>query len=186
MAIAPSSAYDALQNVDALFQGQKGGPLPSTVILDYLYGVAAYKAWQSNRGGDSFNRMEAYRNQNYAQIPPLTPAPPEDAMDEDVTSGPDDVNDPDYISGTDVTSGPDDPNDSDYKPPKPRKRLTPTRRSGLEETMDELNMILMYIHGITPEIAAERRQKEIEREEQAAQEASRSKAMEWRNHLGVH
>ena len=38
--------------------------------------------------------------------------------------------------------------------------------------MDELNMFLMYIHGITPEMAAERNQKEIGREEQAAQEAS--------------
>jgi len=41
--------------------------------------------------------------------------------------------------------------------------------------MDELNMVLMYMHGITPEVAAERRQKEIEREERVAQEASRSK-----------
>ena len=51
--------------------------------------------------------------------------------------------------------------------------------------MDELNMFLMYIHGIAPEMAAERRQKEIEREERAAQEASRNKVMEWRDHLDV-
>ncbi|KAH9981828.1 hypothetical protein BJV74DRAFT_797717 [Russula compacta] len=69
------------------------------------------------------------------------------------------------------------------KPSQPRKCYTPTRRSGLEEIMNEFNMVLMYIHGITPEMAAERRQKEIEREERAAQEASRSKVMEWRNHL---
>ena len=138
--------YDALQNVDALFRGE-GIPLPSTIILDYLYGIAAYKAWRSERG-DSFDQMNAYRNVYYAQIPP-----PPHGIDE-----------------TDVTSGPDNRNDSNYKPPQPRKRYTPTR-SGLEETMDELNMFLMYIHGITPEMAAERRQKEIEREEQAAQEA---------------
>ena len=71
-------------------------------------------------------------------------------------------------------------------PPAPRKRYTPTRRSGLKETMDELNMFLMYIHGITPEMAAERRQKEIEREERAAQEASRSKVMGWKNHPDVY
>ena len=157
-------AHDALQNVDALFQGQ-GVPLPSTVILDYLYGIAAYKAW-SSKHGDSFNQMMAYRKKHYAQIPPSIPAPP-------------DVD-------TDVTSGPDDPNDTDYKPPKPRKRHAPTRRSGLEDTMDELNLLLMYFHGITPEMAAERRQKEIEREERVAQEAGRSKVMEWRNHVGVH
>ena len=134
----PRFAHDALQNVDALFGGS-GVRLPSTVILDYLYGIAAYKAWR--RRGDGLNRMQAYRNEHYAQIPP-PPTPP------------------------------------------PRKRYT-SRRSGLEETMDELNMVLMYMHGITPEMAAERRQKEIEREERAAQEASRSKVMEWRNHLDV-
>jgi hypothetical protein len=154
----PRLALDALQNVDAVFRGE-GVPLPSTVILDYLYGVATYKAWRSERG-DGFNRMRAYRNEHYTQIPP--PLPP------DNTDDPDD------------TSGPDDPND-DYKPPATRKRYPTTRRSGLEETMDELNMVLMYIHGITPEMAAERRQKEIEREERAAQETSRSKVMEWRN-----
>ena len=52
----------------------------------------------------------------------------------------------------------------------------------MEETMDELNMFLMYLHGITPEMAAESRQKETEREEQ---EVGRSKVMEWRNHLDV-
>ena len=45
----------------------------------------------------------------------------------------------------DVTSGPDGPNDSDCKPPQPRKRYTPTRRGGLEETMDELNMFF-YVY----------------------------------------
>jgi len=137
--IPPVFAHEALQNVDALFGGE-GVPLPSTVILDYIYGIAAYKAWRSKRG-DGFNQTKAYLNEHYAQIPPPPPAPPDG---------------------------------------------TRTRRSGLEETMDELNMLLMYIHGITPEMAAERRQKEIEREERAAQEASRSKMMEWRNHLDVH
>ncbi|KAH9983216.1 hypothetical protein BJV74DRAFT_894942 [Russula compacta] len=125
--VCPSLALATGANVDALFRGE-GVPLPSTVILDYLYGIAAYKAWRSKRG-DDLNQMKAYRNEHYAQIP---------------------------------------------KPSRPRERYTPTR-SGLEETMDELNMVLMYIHGITPEMAAERRQKEIEREERAAQEASRSK-----------
>jgi hypothetical protein len=158
-------AHYALQNVDAVFRGD-GVSLPSTVILDYLYGVAAYKAWRSKRG-DGFNEMEAYRNEHYAQIPPPTPALP------------------DGIDDIDVTSEPDGPNDTDYKPHQPRKRYTPRTRSGLEEAMDELNMFLMRIHGITPEMAAERRQKEIEREERVAQEASRSKVMEWRNHLDV-
>ena len=151
----PFVAQAALQNVDALFQGE-GVPLPSTVILDYVYGIAAYKAWRSKHGV-GFNKMRAYHIEHYAQIPPpLVP--------------PDDIDD----------------TDSDYKPHKRRKPYTSTRRSGLEETMDELNMVLMYMHGITPEMAAERRQKEIDRDERAAQEASRSKVMEWRNHMDVY
>jgi len=182
--IPPSMAFDALQNVDALFGGT-GVQLPSTVILDYVYGIAAYKAWRS-RPDDGFDQMEAYHNEHYAQIPLPPPSSQDD--DTDVTSGPEDPNDLDYdpLDDTDVTPGPEDLNDPNYEPLPSRKRYTPTRRSGLEEAMDELNMFLMHIHGITPEMAAERNQKEIEREEQAAQEASRSKVMEWRNHLDVH
>ena len=140
----PSIAHDALRNVDAQFGGN-GALLPSTVILDYLYGIAAYNAWHSNCS-DSFNEMEAYRNQHYAQISPPPPPQPDD---------------------TDVTPRADDPNETDYISLQSRKYHTPTRRTGLEDAMDRLNMFLMYIHGITPEMAAERRQKEIEQEEQA-------------------
>lgn len=161
-----SMAHDALQNVDALFEGT-GESLPSTVILDYLYGIAAYKAWRSGREhdgdehDDGFKQMDAYRNTHYVTIPLLSP----------------------QTDDTDVTSRPDDPNDSEYIP---QEHYRSTRRSGLEEAMDELQIFLMNICGITPEMAAERRQKEIEREEQAAQEASRNKVMEWRNHLDVY
>jgi hypothetical protein len=147
----PKIAFDALRNVDAIFRGE-GVALPSTFILDYLYGVAAYKAWGSRRG-DGYNQMRAYRDKYYVNIPPL---PSSAAPDEDRK-------------------------DLDYHPPRKRPK-----RSDLEESMDELNMVLMYIHGITPEMAAERRQKEIEREERAAEEASRSKVMEWKDHLDVY
>jgi len=133
-----SMAHQAIQNVDVLFQGE-GVPLPPPVILDYIYGISAYKAWGS-KSNDGFNQMEAYRNEHYAHIPPPSPA-------------------------------------------QPRRHHAPTRRGGLDETMDKLNRFLMYIQGITPEMAAERRQKEIEQEERAAQEASRSKVTEWRDRL---
>jgi hypothetical protein len=140
-------------NVDARFQGEGGSP-PSTVILDYVYGVAAYRSWRSQRG-DAI--MDDYRQTHYANITPLPPAPQ------------DDLDDPD-----------------DYKSPEPGKRYRRRDESDLSKAMDELNMVLMYIHGITPEEAAERRQKEIEQEERAAQEASRSKVMEWRDHMDVY
>ena len=78
----------------------------------------------------------------------------------------------------------DDPDDPYHKPPEPGKCYR-RDESDLSKAMDELNIVLMYIHGITPEVAAERRQKEKEQEERAAQEASRSKVMEWRNHMDI-
>jgi hypothetical protein len=156
----PKHAHDALQNVDALLRGE-GDPLPSTVILDYVYGIAAYNAWRS-QSGDGFDKIKAYRDEHYAKIPPL-PSASRDYIDDD------------------DTPVPDDPKDSDYKP---HHSLVPTtKKSVLEETMDELNLFFMHIQGITPEMAAERRQKEIEREERAAQEAGRGKVLEWRDRV---
>jgi hypothetical protein len=126
-------------NVDALFQGDRVS-LPSTAILDYVYGVAAYRAWGSKQSS-GFNFMKTYHEQHYAHIPPPpSPAPPDDYRD------------------------------------------TPARKSGLEESMDELNTFLMYIQGITPEMAAKKR----EQEEQAAQEVGRSKVKEWRDHIDIY
>ena len=140
------AAHSAGANVDALFQGQgEGDLLPSTVILDYVYGVAAYQSWHSKHGNVS-TVMDAYHEKHYARIPPLPL-------------------------------------------PEPGERYLSTKRRGesdLSKAMDELNMVLMYVtRGITPKEAAERRQKEIEQEEWAAQEASRSKVMEWRERMDV-
>jgi hypothetical protein len=139
-------AHSALQNVDALFRGD-GVSLPFTVILDYLYGIAAYKAWRS-RSNDGFSRMEAYRDEHYARC-----------------SAP-----PDGIDDTDVPSGPS----------RSRKRHTPRGTSGLEETMDELNMFFyayLWNHA--------RNGSRARAERNRAGGASRSKVMEWRNHLDV-
>ena len=151
--IDPSSmAFIFLQNVDVLFRGE-GVPLPSTVILDYVYGychlqsLAKQERWFQPNGGIP------------QQILRTDSATSTRGIDEtDVTPEPDNPNDSDYappedIDDTDVTSG---PNNLDYKPP--RKHYAPTRRNGLEETMDE-DELKIYIHGITPEMAAERRQK---------------------------
>jgi hypothetical protein len=119
-----------LQNVNALLGGDEV-PLPFTFILDYLYGIVVYKAWCS-KSNDGFNQLEEYRNEHYAR----RSAPP---------GGMDD---------TDVPSEPEDPN---YSPSRSRKCYTPTGTSGLEETMDELNMFFMRIYGITPEMGSRAR-----------------------------
>ncbi|KAH9062560.1 hypothetical protein EDB83DRAFT_2315423 [Lactarius deliciosus] len=49
----------------------------------------------------------------------------------------------------------------------------------MAKAMDDLNAFLMFVRGITPEEAAKRREKRMEEEELKAQEAIRSKVMEW-------
>jgi hypothetical protein len=51
--------------------------------------------------------------------------------------------------------------------------------------MDDLNSVLMAIQGITPQEAAKRREKWLREEELKAQEASRSKVVEWMNTADV-
>jgi len=135
-------------NVDALFQGE-GGSLPSPAILDYAYGVAAYKCWRSRMHVGNVgvpDVMNNYCNHHYAQIPALPPTPPDDTGHDAWKRHP-------------STRGRDD--------------------SELAKAMEELNVLLMHINGTTPEEVAERRQKIIEQRERAAQEASRSKVLEW-------
>ncbi|KAI0284833.1 hypothetical protein BC826DRAFT_919135 [Russula brevipes] len=139
--VPPHIALGCGANVDALFQGE-GGSLPSSVILDYTYGVAAYKCWRSRMhvgNGGVPEVINNYRSDHYSHIPPRPPTPP------------------------DVTARRDE--------------------SELAKAMDELNVFLMHINGTTPEEVAERRQKILEQRERAAEEASRSKVMEWRKHV---
>ncbi|KAH9962045.1 hypothetical protein BJV74DRAFT_954505 [Russula compacta] len=84
--VHPNLALGTGANVDALFQGE-GGSLPSTVILGYVYGVAAYNPVVATVV--TFNGDYDCRKTHYANIPPLPPAPPDDADDADDTSGPD-------------------------------------------------------------------------------------------------
>lgn len=93
--IDPSSmAFIFLQNVDVLFRGE-GVPLPSTVILDYVYGychlqsLAKQERWFQPNGGIP---QQILRTDSATS-----------------TRG---------IDETDVTPEPDNPNDSDYAPPE--------------------------------------------------------------------
>jgi hypothetical protein len=65
----PGIAFSLGANVDVLFEGDGNLP-PSTVILDYVYGVAAYKTWRSKRDGD-FEPMTRYCKEHYTDITPL-------------------------------------------------------------------------------------------------------------------
>ncbi len=96
--------------------------------------------------------IRAYFTQHYETIPVPRPRAP---------------------SGESSSDKQDDPNDPDYLPEC--GHIT----SPMEKAMEELDMIFMYLRGITPEEAAIRREKRLEEEEQMAQEAGRRKVMEW-------
>ena len=132
---------------------------PPALILDYAYGIAAFGAWRSRRGGEVHAIMRNYRGEQYAHIPPL-PRQVDDFGGSDNEAGADDEDDrdrdPTYNSGTSLRKG-----------------------DTIAEVMDELNSVLMGFHGITPQEAAIRREKRMKEEELMAQEAGRSKVVEW-------
>jgi len=48
----------------------------------------------------------------------------------------------------------------------------------MTQAMDDLNLVLMRVNGITPQLV-DKRDKQMEEEERVAQERSRSKVEEW-------
>jgi hypothetical protein len=158
--LRPSIALIHGASVDAVFQGTP----PSAVILDYMYGVAAYKYWGSKLGRSV---VERYYLEHYAQIPAPPRRPSSNSQSNSSFNDLDNPNNP----------SPTSPQEGHHRSPKMAKTMA--------KTMDELNLVLMLLQGTTPEEVANKREKEIKEEEEKAQEASRSKVMEWRDTTDV-
>ena len=94
--------------------------------------------------------LNKYRKDHYEPIPMPSPAPLSD--DDDIL---DDTGQSKIVEGG-VRRG--------YK---------------MARAMDELNLVLMSLCGTTPDEASRRREKEMEKEEQNAQEAGKRKVAEW-------
>ena len=145
-------------SVDANFQGTDD-TTPPFVLLNFIYGVAAYQRWQSRPG---ISIIEKYFNDHYKKIPVPPPRAPSSERENSFSEQDDSDKDPSYY------------------PPKGRRRPKGTHHtSAREKAMDDMYKISMFIRGITPEEAAMRREKRLEEEEQMAQEAGRRKVMEW-------
>ena len=69
---------------DACTRGT-GTPRPSTIILDYVYGVAGYQRWGS--GQEIKELMQQRFTESYASIP-IPPAPPHTSDDGDIDMSP--------------------------------------------------------------------------------------------------
>ena len=151
--------FDLVSPKDAEFHGTEG-TLPPTIILDYIYGIAAYNLWKHV---PVHNIMEKYYTEHYKSIPlPFA------------HSG----SSSDHNSGVDSNNG--DDHDPDYDPgPSHGQSHHVRKRNVLSETMDELNLLLMLLSGITPEKRRLEWEKKMEEEELIAQKESQRKVMEW-------
>jgi hypothetical protein len=126
-------------------------PPPPDIILDYMYGVAAYKLWRSHPQSVD-DVMSTYCRGHYRHISPLPQQNPSTAS-QTLTEG-------DYI-----------PSSSEDE---------------MSQAMDDPNLALMCISGITPQELADQRKKQAEEEEQVAQETSQRKVAQWMEHRTSH
>lgn len=113
--------------------------MPPSLILDYFYGVAAYKRWK--RGLEGELALEGYYLEHYKSIPPF-PGTHDDTLPDD------DSRDPDYDPRTPPTHN-------------------PHRFDTMVQAMDDMNFHIMGLRGITPQEWTAQQQ-EKEKEEQNA------------------
>ena len=150
---------DPIRQSDARIAGTGISP-PSTVVLDFLYGVAAYRRWGS--GQDIKEIMQHHFTEHYKSIP----IPPASLPSSDGDSSPesDDLDD-----------------DDKYKPNRPpRGRNHSSNMSdGMLRAMDNVLTLSMLLKGTTPELMATERQRREEAEELRAKEASQVKVQQW-------
>ncbi|KAI0256175.1 hypothetical protein BJV78DRAFT_1169769, partial [Lactifluus subvellereus] len=126
----PSVALSYGAHMDAQFQGTEI-PLPPAIILDYLYGIAAYNRWRSRQSDDDVHTvMKSYRREHYADIPRMPPS-----------------------NNDDDASGPDPPTSLQRRP-----YMSIRRGDVMGTAMDKLYSVLMSLQGITPQEAANRRE----------------------------
>ncbi|KAH9159005.1 hypothetical protein EDB89DRAFT_1866729, partial [Lactarius sanguifluus] len=159
----PFAAFAVGAHVDAMFRGTGRSP-PSAVILDYVYGIAAYRSWSSLGPGGIHDIMDTYRRQNYAHLPHEPPNDEDSQEDSPPSRESDDPNDTEYDPSDDTSSG----EPSDGSDPLP----TSSQRT---KTIHKLNTVLVLLQGVTPQEAANRREMKMEEAALNAQEAGQSK-----------
>ena len=83
MSMPPTILFPAGANLDIRFRGT-GTPLPSDLILDYVYGIAAFKCWGIE---GSREMLQTYYESHYKPVL-LTPNP-HSGVDDDADYAPD-------------------------------------------------------------------------------------------------
>ena len=130
---------------------------PSTIILDFMYGVAAYQYWGS--GHDIEEVMQRRFTEYYKSIP----IPPASLPSSD-NPEPDGLNDDDEYELNRRSSG---------------RNHSSNMSDGMLHAMDNILALSMLLKGTTPELMAAERQRQEEAEELRAKEASQVKVEQW-------
>jgi hypothetical protein len=154
--------FEAGANLDILFQGTGTSP-PSDIILDYMYGVAALQRWGVEASREKLQKVYESRYK------PLLTAPGPHSGDDGTDSADDEGGD----------DG-DDPRDADYDPNASQQHHASIRRGDkMAKAMDNLNAVLMYLKGTSPQEVAARWEKRMDEEEEITRKASQNKVMGW-------
>ncbi|KDQ56787.1 hypothetical protein JAAARDRAFT_301400 [Jaapia argillacea MUCL 33604] len=159
--LIPHGGVRPILPFDACIAGTGNLP-PPAILLDYMYGVAAYRRWGC--GEHIKELMERRFTERYGTLP----APPvSGSASDDEDSGP---------------SG--DAHDSDSQPNRQRRggarRHGSTMSAGMLQAMDDVLLLSMLTRGTTPESVSRERRRREEEEELRRQEASRSKVEAWK------
>jgi len=152
--IIPDSSRRRVPDDDARLVGSES-ELPSVVLLDFIYGAAAYQRWKTDETVDS--KLNSYCSEKYEKI--LSPKGPKLVPIE--SSGSEEV---------DISNGNSD--DPDWREGMP----------GMLDAMDKVMDISWKVRLRTmpvPEKVVARLQKEEEEEELREQEATRMKVLGW-------
>ncbi|KZP03417.1 hypothetical protein FIBSPDRAFT_969021 [Athelia psychrophila] len=149
--------YAQLPDLDAHFAGM-GVSLPPSILLDYMYGAAAYRCWGAGQGieGMMQNRFSAH----YENIPMPPPSP---------------------TSSTSSNPGSiyDSSNGDKFKPLPRRRYYKLDMPAGMLQAMDSILLLSMWVKGTTPEAMAAERQRQEEEEELRVQKAGQVKVLDW-------
>ena len=147
----PDTSRSPILQWDAHMAGT-GIPPPSTLILDFMYGIAAYLRWGSGQDIEEVMRHRFTESYESISIPPV-PVPRDD----------------------------DDGDDDEYIPNRqPRSRNRGSKMSdGMLRAMDNVLALSMLLKGTTPQLMAAERQKQEEAEEVRVMAASCTKVQQW-------
>ena len=145
----PALCYPLGLQVDAVFRGTKAAELQPSAIILDFLYGVASYALWKS-GNDVHAVLNKYRKDHYESIPMPPPAHLSD--DDDIL---DDTGQSKIVEGG------------------------VRRGDKMARAMDELNLVLMLLSGTIPDEVARKREKEMEEQEQNAQEAGKRKVAEW-------